>query len=215
MVARTNNNMSKRPRGKQADDSDDEFSDLEDEDLGRGDTDDEDDDASSDDDDDAAEYAAALAELSKKTGNRVPTGEEAGDDDDDEDASDSDAEFAPVEERTTKKGRTVYHVTLCPETAPFTTRAAADEFMRSKAYETTVKRELRSIKAARKGLREFELTDEQKSSREAKKVRAREKRHTAAKARKKARPLSDEQIAARKAKFQRKKERRAARKAAA
>ena len=38
--------------------------------------------------------------------------------------------FEAVVERTTKKGATVYQVTLCPETAPFTTRMAADEFMR-------------------------------------------------------------------------------------
>ena len=118
-------------------------------------------------------------------------------------------------ERTTKKGATVYQVTLCPETAPFTTRAAADEFMRGKAYQKAVKRELRAIRAARKGLRESELTDAQKARRDAKAARAKERRRAQAKARKKAKPLSEAQIAARKEKFQRKKKRREERRAAA
>ena len=135
---------------------------------------------------------------------------------DNEDASDSDDEaFEAVVERTTKKGATVYQVTLCPETAPFTTRAAADEFMRGKAYQKAVKRELRAIKAARKGLRESELTDAQKARRDAKAARAKERRRAQAKARKKAKPLSEAQIAARKEKFQRKKKRREERRAAA
>ena len=127
--------MAKRPRAErrrmqQQDDSGDEFSDV-DEELEASDVDDE---APSSDDDDAGEYAAALAELGaarRKAG--VDGDEDEGSDDDDvnEDASDSDDEaFEAVVERTTKKGATVYQVTLCPETAPFTTRMAADEFMR-------------------------------------------------------------------------------------
>ena len=130
--------MAKRPRAerrrmRQEDDSGDEFSDV-DEELEASDVDDE---APSSDDDDAGEYAAALAELGaarRKAG--VDDDEESDDEADDdeeinEDASDSDDEaFEAVVERTTKKGATVYQVTLCPETAPFTTRAAADEFMR-------------------------------------------------------------------------------------
>ena len=200
---------------QQQDDSGDEFSDV-DEELEASDVDDE---ALSSDDDDAGEYAAALAELGaarRKAG--VDGDEDEGSDDDDvnEDASDSDDEaFEAVVERTTKKGATVYQVTLCPETAPFTTRAAADEFMRGKAYQKAVKRELRAIKAARKGLRESELTDAQKARRDAKAARAKERRRAQAKARKKAKPLSEAQIAARKEKFQRKKKRRAERAAAA
>ena len=212
--------MSKRPRAErrrvqQQDDSGDEFSDV-DEELEASDVDDE---APSSDDDDAGEYAAALAELGaarRKAG--VDGDDDESDDDEDvnEDASDSDDEaFEAVVERTTKKGATVYQVTLCPETAPFTTRAAADEFMRGKAYQKAVKRELRAIKAARKGLREAELTDAQKARRDAKAARAKERRRAQAKARKKAKPLSDAQIAARKEKFQRKKKRRAERAAAA
>ena len=199
---------------QQEDDSGDEFSDV-DEELEASDVDDE---APSSDDDDAGEYAAALAELGaarRKAG--VDGDEDEGSDDDDvnEDASDSDDEaFEAVVERTTKKGATVYQVTLCPETAPFTTRAAADEFMRGKAYQKAVKRELRAIKAARKGLRESELTDAQKARRDAKAARAKERRRAQAKARKKAKPLSDAQIAARKEKFQRKKKRREERRAA-
>ena len=141
---------------RQEDDSGDEFSDV-DEELEASDVDDE---ALSSDDDDAGEYAAALAELGAA---RRKAGVDDDDDDDDEDvnedASDSDDEaFEAVVERTTKKGATVYQVTLCPETAPFTTRSAADEFMRGKAYQKAVKRELRAIRAARKGLREAELT---------------------------------------------------------
>ena len=117
---------------QQEDDSGDEFSDV-DEELEASDVDDE---ALSSDDDDAGEYAAALAELGaarRKAG--VDGSDDEGSDDDDgdinADASDSDDEaFEAVTERTTKKGATVYQVTLCPETAPFTTRAAADEFMR-------------------------------------------------------------------------------------
>ena len=202
---------------QQEDDSGDEFSDV-DEELEASDVDDE---APSSDDDDAGEYAAALAELGaarRKAG--VDGDEDEADDDDDEDvnedASDSDDEaFEAVVERTTKKGATVYQVTLCPETAPFTTRAAADEFMRGKAYQKAVKRELRAIKAARKGLREAELTDAQKARRDAKAARAKERRRAQAKARKKAKPLSEAQIAARKEKFQRKKKRREERRAAA
>ena len=195
---------------QQQDDSGDEFSDV-DEELEASDVDDE---APSSDDDDAGEYAAALAELGAA---RRKAGVD-GDDDEgiNEDASDSDDEaFEAVVERTTKKGATVYQVTLCPETAPFTTRAAADEFMRGKAYQKAVKRELRAIKAARKGLREAELTDAQKARRDAKAARAKERRRAQAKARKKAKPLSEAQIAARKEKFQRKKKRRAERAAAA
>ena len=111
---------------QQEDDSGDEFSDV-DEELEASDVDDE---APSSDDDDAGEYAAALAELGAA---RRKAGVDGDDDDEDvnEDASDSDDEaFEAVVERTTKKGATVYQVTLCPETAPFTTRPAADEFMR-------------------------------------------------------------------------------------
>ena len=111
---------------QQEDDSGDEFSDV-DEELEASDADDE---ALSSDDDDAGEYAAALAELGAA---RRKAGVDGDDDDEgiNEDASDSDDEaFEAVVERTTKKGATVYQVTLCPETAPFTTRAAADEFMR-------------------------------------------------------------------------------------
>ena len=214
--------MAKRPRAErrrmqQEDDSGDEFSDV-DEELEASDVDDE---APSSDDDDAGEYAAALAELGaarRKAG--VDGSDDEGSDDDDgdinADASDSDDEaFEAVTERTTKKGATVYQVTLCPETAPFTTRAAADEFMRGKAYQKAVKRELRAIKAARKGLREAELTDAQKARRDAKAARAKERRRAQAKARKKAKPLSEAQIAARKEKFQRKKKRREERRAAA
>ena len=116
---------------QQEDDSGDEFSDV-DEELEASDVDDE---APSSDDDDAGEYAAALAELGAARRKAGVDGDEESDDDDDEgineDASDSDDEaFEAVVERTTKKGATVYQVTLCPETAPFTTRAAADEFMR-------------------------------------------------------------------------------------
>ena len=195
---------------QQEDDSGDEFSDV-DEELEASDVDDE---APSSDDDDAGEYAAALAELGAA---RRKAGVDGDDDDEDinEDASDSDDEaFEAVVERTTKKGATVYQVTLCPETAPFTTRAAADEFMRGKAYQKAVKRELRAIKAARKGLREAELTDAQKARRDAKAARAKERRRAQAKARKKAKPLSEAQIAARKEKFQRKKKRREERRAA-
>ena len=200
---------------QQQDDSGDEFSDV-DEELEASDVDDE---APSSDDDDAGEYAAALAELGaarRKAG--VDGDDDESDDDEDvnEDASDSDDEaFEAVVERTTKKGATVYQVTLCPETAPFTTRAAADEFMRGKAYQKAVKRELRAIRAARKGLRESELTDAQKARRDAKAARAKERRRAQAKARKKAKPLSEAQIAARKEKFQRKKKRREERRAAA
>ena len=73
----------------------------------------------------------------------------------------------------------------------------------------------RAIKAARKGLREAELTDAQKARRDAKAARAKERRRAQAKARKKAKPLSEAQIAARKEKFQRKKKRREERRAAA
>ena len=129
--------MAKRPRAErrrmqQQDDSGDEFSDV-DEELEASDVDDE---APSSDDDDAGEYAAALAELGAARRKAGVDGDEEDDDDDEdeeinEDASDSDDEaFEAVVERTTKKGATVYQVTLCPETAPFTTRAAADEFMR-------------------------------------------------------------------------------------
>ena len=115
---------------RQEDDSGDEFSDV-DEELEASDVDDE---ALSSDDDDAGEYAAALAELGAARRKAGVDGDESDDDDDEEvneDASDSDDEaFEAVVERTTKKGATVYQVTLCPETAPFTTRAAADEFMR-------------------------------------------------------------------------------------
>ena len=116
---------------QQEDDSGDEFSDV-DEELEASDVDDE---ALSSDDDDAGEYAAALAELGAARRKAGVDGDddEADDDDEDvnEDASDSDDEaFEAVVERTTKKGATVYQVTLCPETAPFTTREAADEFMR-------------------------------------------------------------------------------------
>ena len=195
---------------QQEDDSGDEFSDV-DEELEASDADDE---ALSSDDDDAGEYAAALAELGAARRKAGVDGDE--DEADNEDASDSDDEaFEAVVERTTKKGATVYQVTLCPETAPFTTRAAADEFMRGKAYQKAVKRELRAIKAARKGLREAELTDAQKARRDAKAARAKERRRAQAKARKKAKPLSEAQIAARKEKFQRKKKRRAERAAAA
>ena len=200
---------------QQQDDSGDEFSDV-DEELEASDVDDE---APSSDDDDAGEYAAALAELGaarRKAG--VDGDDDESDDDEDvnEDASDSDDEaFEAVVERTTKKGATVYQVTLCPETAPFTTRAAADEFMRGKAYQKAVNRELRAIRAARKGLRESELTDAQKARRDAKAARAKERRRAQAKARKKAKPLSEAQIAARKEKFQRKKKRREERRAAA
>ena len=83
-----------------------------------------------------------------------------------------------------------------------------------KAYQKAVKRELRAIKAARKGLRESELTDAQKARRDAKAARAKERRRAQAKARKKAKPLSEAQIAARKEKFQRKKKRREERRAA-
>ena len=157
---------------RQEDDSGDEFSDV-DEELEASDVDDE---APSSDDDDAGEYAAALAELGAARRKAGVDGDddEADDDDEDvnEDASDSDDEaFEAVVERTTKKGATVYQVTLCPETAPFTTRAAADEFMRGMAYQKAVKRELRAIKAARKGLREAELTDAQKARRDAKAAR--------------------------------------------
>ena len=143
---------------QQEDDSGDEFSDV-DEELEASDVDDE----ALSSDDDAGEYAAALAELGAARRKVGVDGDDDDDDDDDddvnEDASDSDDEaFEAVVERTTKKGATVYQVTLCPETAPFTTRAAADEFMRGKAYQKAVKRELRAIKAARKGLREAELT---------------------------------------------------------
>ena len=200
---------------QQQDDSGDEFSDV-DEELEASDVDDE---ALSSDDDDAGEYAAALAELGAARRKAGVDGDESDDDDDEginEDASDSDDEaFEAVVERTTKKGATVYQVTLCPETAPFTTRAAADEFMRGKAYQKAVKRELRAIRAARKGLRESELTDAQKARREAKAARAKERRRAQAKARKKAKPLSEAQIAARKEKFQRKKKRREERRAAA
>ena len=199
---------------QQQDDSGDEFSDV-DEELEASDVDDE---APSSDDDDAGEYAAALAELGAARRKAGVDGDDEEDDDDEdvnEDASDSDDEaFEAVVERTTKKGATVYQVTLCPETAPFTTRAAADEFMRGKAYQKAVKRELRAIKAARKGLRESELTDAQKARRDAKAARAKERRHAQAKARKKAKPLSEAQIAARKEKFQRKKKRREERRAA-
>ena len=207
--------MAKRPRAErrrmqQEDDSGDEFSDV-DEELEASDVDDE---APSSDDDDAGEYAAALAELGAARRKAGVAGED--EDDDDGVHSDSDDEaFEAVVERTTKKGATVYQVTLCPETAPFTTRAAADEFMRGKAYQKAVKRELRAIKAARKGLREAELTDAQKARRDAKAARAKERRRAQAKARKKAKPLSEAQIAARKEKFQRKKKRRAERAAAA
>ena len=195
---------------QQEDDSGDEFSDV-DEELEASDVDDG---ALSSDDDDAGEYAAALAELGAARRKAGVDGDE--DEADNEDASDSDDEaFEAVVERTTKKGATVYQVTLCPETAPFTTRAAADEFMRGKAYQKAVKRELRAIKAARKGLREAELTDAQKARRDAKAARAKERRRAQAKARKKAKPLSDAQIAARKEKFQRKKKRREERRAAA
>ena len=195
---------------QQEDDSGDEFSDV-DEELEASDVDDE---APSSDDDDAGEYAAALAELGAARRKAGVDGDE--DEADNEDASDSDDEaFEAVVERTTKKGATVYQVTLCPETAPFTTRAAADEFMRGKAYQKAVKRELRAIRAARKGLREAELTDAQKARRDAKAARAKERRRAQAKARKKAKPLSDAQIAARKEKFQRKKKRREERRAAA
>ena len=194
---------------QQEDDSGDEFSDV-DEELEASDVDDE---APSSDDDDAGEYAAALAELGAARRKAGVDGDE--DEADNEDASDSDDEaFEAVVERTTKKGATVYQVTLCPETAPFTTRAAADEFMRGKAYQKAVKRELRAIKAARKGLREAELTDAQKARRDAKAARAKERRRAQAKARKKAKPLSEAQIAARKEKFQRKKKRREERRAA-
>ena len=115
-------------------------------------------------------------------------------------------------ERTTKKGATVYQVTLCPETAPFTTRAAADEFMRGKAYQKAVKRELRAIRAARKGLREAELTDAQKARRDAKAARAKERRRRRPRPAKRRAPLGP-QIAARKAVL--KKKRRAERAAAA
>ena len=115
---------------QQEDDSGDEFSDV-DEELEASDVDDE---APSSDDDDAGEYAAALAELGAARRKAGVDGDEDEADDDEginEDASDSDDEaFEAVVERTTKKGATVYQVTLCPETAPFTTRAAADEFMR-------------------------------------------------------------------------------------
>ena len=168
---------------RQEDDSGDEFSDV-DEELEASDVDDE---ALSSDDDDAGEYAAALAELGAARRKAGVDGDDDEDDDDDdinEDASDSDDEsFEAVVERTTKKGATVYQVTLCPETAPFTTRAAADEFMRGKAYQKAVKRELRAIKAARKGLREAELTDAQKARRDAKAARAKERRRAQAKAR--------------------------------
>ena len=199
---------------QQEDDSGDEFSDV-DEELEASDVDDE---ALSSDDDDAGEYAAALAELGAARRKAGVDGDDENDDDEgiNEDASDSDDEaFEAVVERTTKKGATVYQVTLCPETAPFTTRAAADEFMRGKAYQKAVKRELRAIKAARKGLREAELTDAQKARRDAKAARAKERRRAQAKARKKAKPLSEAQIAARKEKFQRKKKRREERRAAA
>ena len=200
---------------QQEDDSGDEFSDV-DEELEASDVDDE---APSSDDDDAGEYAAALAELGAARRKAGVDGDDEADDDDEginEDASDSDDEaFEAVVERTTKKGATVYQVTLCPETAPFTTRLAADEFMRGKAYQKAVKRELRAIKAARKGLREAELTDAQKARRDAKAARAKERRRAQAKARKKAKPLSEAQIAARKEKFQRKKKRREERRAAA
>ena len=198
----------------QQDDSGDEFSDV-DEELEASDVDDE---APSSDDDDAGEYAAALAELGAARRKAGVDGDDDESDDEDvnEDASDSDDEaFEAVVERTTKKGATVYQVTLCPETAPFTTRAAADEFMRGKAYQKAVKRELRAIRAARKGLRESELTDAQKARRDAKAARAKERRRAQAKARKKAKPLSEAQIAARKEKFQRKKKRREERRAAA
>ena len=140
--------MAKRPRAErrrmqQQDDSGDEFSDV-DEELEASDVDDE---APSSDDDDAGEYAAALAELGAA---RRKAGVDGDDDDDDEeineDASDSDDEaFEAVVERTTKKGATVYQVTLCPETAPFTTRAAADEFMRPRLRPPITTREVASM----------------------------------------------------------------------
>ena len=120
---------------QQEDDSGDEFSsDGEENELDASDAEE----ALSSDDDDAGEYAAALAELgaARRKAGMDDDEEESNDDDDDdedvnEDASDSDDEaFEAVVERTTNKGATVYQVTLCPETAPFTTRAAADEFMR-------------------------------------------------------------------------------------
>ena len=123
---------------QQEDESGDEFSDV-DEELEASDVDDE---ALSSDDDDAGEYAAALAELGAARRKAGVDGDDDDDDDDDdedinEDASDSDDEaFEAVVERTTKKGATVYQVTLCPETAPFTTRAAADEFMRLRGART-------------------------------------------------------------------------------
>ena len=110
---------------QQEDDSGDEFSDV-DEELEASDVDDE---APSSDDDDAGEYAAALAELGAARRKAGVAGEDEDDDDDVHSDSDDEA-FEAVVERTTKKGATVYQVTLCPETAPFTTRAAADEFMR-------------------------------------------------------------------------------------
>ena len=100
---------------------------------------------------------------------------------------------------------------LCPETAPFTTRAAADEFMRGKACQKAVKGS-GAIKAARKGLREAELTRTRKRRPARRQGRAREGAGAQAKARKKAKPLSEAQIAARKedAQKKRREERRAA-----
>mmetsp|Transcript_14298 Transcript_14298/g.42657 ORF Transcript_14298/g.42657 Transcript_14298/m.42657 type:complete len:236 (-) Transcript_14298:19-726(-) len=161
--------------------------------------------ALADSSDDEAEYNAVLAEMDAQ---RRIQGME--DEDEDEDESDA-ASFHSVEERVSKKGRTVFHVTLCPDVAPFTTREAADEFMKGREYRRTLKRELRAVKAARKGLAEAALSDEQKAKREAKRAAKREARHEQKKAAKKARALSADQIAARKAKFQRKKARRLAR----
>ena len=130
---------------QQQDDSGDEFSDV-DEELEASDVDDE---ALSSDDDDAGEYAAALAELGAARRKAGVDGDESDDDDDEdvnEDASDSDDEaFEAVVERTTKKGATVYQVTLCPETAPFTTRTAADEFMRPRLRPPITTREVASM----------------------------------------------------------------------
>jgi len=171
-------------------------------------------DGSDDDDDDAAERDAVLAEMAYQQ--RLAADRDGGDDDDDGD-SDSDASFHSVDEVTTKRGRVVYRVKLCPDVASFTTRALADEFMRGKQYRAALKRELRAVRAARRGLRENALDDAQLAKRDAKAAARRDKKRAAAKARKKdkLKHLSADQIAARQAKFQRKKARRADRKTAA
>mmetsp|Transcript_3853 Transcript_3853/g.11974 ORF Transcript_3853/g.11974 Transcript_3853/m.11974 type:complete len:209 (+) Transcript_3853:565-1191(+) len=167
-------------------------------------------DSSSDDESDEEERNAVLAEMAAQQ--RIAAADEEGDE---EEEDDDDESLVSVEERVTRKGRTVYQVRLCPDTAPFTTRAAADEFMRGEKYRKALKRELRAVRSARRGLAEAAMSDAERLKRDARASKSRDKRRAKAKERKKAKvkDLSADQIAARKQKFQRKKARRAARKA--